>query len=94
MDTNARLDHLEHSVGSLTTEVALLRANTVSPADLERALRPIHTELAVIKLNYVTKGELAKLESELGKMESKMFRWFLTFGLAQVSLTAAMIRYL
>jgi hypothetical protein len=71
----------------LTIEVALLRTNIVSPADLERALRPIHTELAVIKSNYVTKDELSNLES-------KMFRWFLTFGLAQVSLTATMIRYL
>jgi hypothetical protein len=94
MDTNSRLDHLEHSVGELTIEVRLLCANSISRTDFALALKPIHAQLALIKNTQITRYEFGKLTAEVGKFRTNVMRWFVFFNLAQAALTAAMIKYL
>jgi len=43
---------------------------------VERRLGSLETDVAVIRSNYATKEDLARLETRMTALESRLIRWF------------------
>jgi len=45
-------------------------------SSVERRLGSLETDVAVIRSNYATKEDLARLETRMTALESRLIRWF------------------
>lgn len=61
---------------------------------VERRLGSLETDVAVIRSNYATKEDLARLETRMAAVEGRLIRWFFATatGLSMVAFAAG--RYL
>lgn len=61
---------------------------------VERRLGSLETDVAVIRSNYATKEDLARLETRMTAVEGRLIRWFFATatGLSMVAFAAG--RYL
>ncbi|UTY56689.1 hypothetical protein [Massilia sp. erpn] len=91
MDENfiERFVTLEADVAHIKLDLGQIRANYATKQDLE--VYATKEDLAVICSNYATKEDVAKLETQIAKLESRLITWFISTAtaLAAVSISAA-----
>ncbi|MDR7051057.1 cob(I)alamin adenosyltransferase [Duganella sp. 3397] len=57
-------------------------------------LSVVEADVAVIKSNYATKEDIAKLETKIVKMENTLLKWFIGTAIALTAAVFAIARYL
>lgn len=57
-------------------------------------LSVLEADVAVIKSNYATKEDIAKLDTKIVKMENILLKWFIGTAIALTAAVFAIARYL
>lgn len=81
-------DNLNWNGGCMETRITALEL--LGEKTLERIM-VIEVDLAVIKSNYATREDIAKLKEDIAKLESTLLKWFVgtAVAIAGVAFTAA-----